>query len=170
MLTRIKARLHWSTVAWITLLWCFLMGEVTWANLIAGLLIGLAVVLSLPLPKMPIANLHISYRPLVSFLLRWLGSLFAACFKVAWLALRPAEPPKTAIIHAPMRVQNEMVLAFATMMYNLQPGGSVTDIDIANRTWTVHLLDADNEEDLARERENIAKMERDLITIFERTH
>ena len=91
-----------------------------------------------------------------------------ASVKVAWLALRPQEPPKTAILNVPMRVQNDLVLSFATVLYNLQPGGSVTDIDIANRMRTVHVLDAASPDAIKNEIQNVADLERNLIHVFER--
>lgn len=139
MLSHLNARLHWPYVIWIILMWCLLMGEVTWANVLGGLAVGLVVVLALPLPKSPTADIRVSWGRLAVFVVTWFAQLITASVKVAWLALRPAAPPKTAIIRIPMRVSNELVLYLATAAYNLQPGGSVTDIDVANRMWTVHL-------------------------------
>lgn len=155
-------------VIWIIIMWCLLMGEVTWANIAGGLLVGLIVVLALPLPAMPIAGMRVSWLGLARYLVIWIGELMVASFKVAWLALRPAAPPKTAILQVPMRVSNDLVLTLATAFYNLQPGGSVSDIDIANRMWTIHVLDAETDEDIAREIENVATLERRMITIFEK--
>nr|WP_255476815.1 MULTISPECIES: Na+/H+ antiporter subunit E [unclassified Corynebacterium] len=155
------------TLAWITLLWCGLMGEVTWANLIAGLLVGLGVILILPLPRLPIAQLTVEWRALLIFLGHWFKELFAASFKVSALALRPRALPATAIIQAPMRVSSELVLTLATGLYNLQPGGCITDIDIANRMWTIHLVDAPTPEDIERELGKIRALERSMIDIFE---
>ena len=155
-------------IVWITLMWCLLMGEFSWANVIGGLLVGGLVVFGLPLPAMPIAGLQVHWWPLFRYLISWAGSLLAASAKVAWLALRPAEPPKSAVVRVPMRVSHELVLSFATTLYNLQPGGAVSDIDIANRMWTVHLLDAGDERALARELGRIAALERTMIRIFER--
>ncbi|AGF73477.1 Na+/H+ antiporter subunit E [Corynebacterium halotolerans] len=155
-------------VIWIIIMWCLLMGEVTWANAAGGLLVGLFVVLALPLPAMPIAGMRVSWLGLIRYLFIWSGELMVASFKVAWLALRPAAPPRTAILQVPMRVSNDLVLTLATTFYNLQPGGSVSDIDIANRMWTIHVLDAETDEDIAREIENVAALERRMITIFEK--
>lgn len=170
MLSRLRDRLHWPYVLWIVVMWCLLMGEVTWANVFGGLAAGLVVVLALPLPDTPTSGLRPHWGRLAVFLVTWFAELLAASVKVAWLALRPAAPPKTAIIRMPMRVSNELVLYLATVAYNLQPGGSVSDIDIANRMWTVHLLDADDDEGLQREADNIAKLERNMIRIFEARH
>ena len=169
MLAGISRRFRPWFIVWITIMWCLLMGEFTWANVISGLLVGFVVVMALPLPAMPIAGLQVRWLSLAGYLLIWVKDLSVASFKVAWLALRPAAPPQTAVVQVPMRVSSELILSFATVLYNLQPGGSVSDIDIANRMWTVHLLDAGTEEALAREIAAIATLERRLIHIFERS-
>ncbi|MDP9852641.1 multicomponent Na+:H+ antiporter subunit E [Corynebacterium lowii] len=155
------------TLLWITLLWCGLMGEVTWANVIAGLLVGMGVIFTLPLPRLPIAHLTVEWKALNKFLWAWLGELFRSSFKVAALALRPENLPKTAIIKAPMRVNNEFILSLATGLYNLQPGGSITDIDIANRMWTIHLVNAPTPEAIENEISKIRSLEQSMIDIFE---
>lgn len=164
----LRRRFRPAFVIWIIVMWCLLMGEVTWANLAGGLLVGLAVTLFLPLPAMPISGLNVSWFKLLRYLIEWVLDLMVASAKVAWLALRPAAPPKTAILQVPMRVSNELVLTFATALYNLQPGGSVSDIDIANRMWTIHVLDADDEDAIRREIANVARLEQRMITIFEK--
>lgn len=169
MIAGIRRRFRPWFIVWITIMWCMLMGEVTWANVISGLLVGSLIVFGLPLPAMPITGLHVRWWQLFLYMLSWIRDLMVASAKVAWLALRPADPPKSAIVRVPMRVSNELVLSFATVLYNLQPGGSVSDIDIANRMWTVHLLAAGDEDALANEIENVARLERHMIRIFERS-
>lgn len=168
MIAGFKRRFRPLFILWLTFVWIMLMGEFSWANVIGGFLVGAGIVLFLPLPAMPIKNLSISWGALIMLLLNWLWDLAKASVKVAWLALRPQDPPRTAILNVPMRVQNDLVLSFATVLYNLQPGGSVTDIDIANRMWTVHVLDADSPEAIENEIENVAELERNLIRVFER--
>lgn len=163
-----RNRLHPSFVVWITLLWLLLMGEVSVANVVGGLAVALAIVLFLPLPAMPVAETHISWGKLVLHQVVWVVELLQASVKVAWLALRPEAPPKTAILAVPMRVESELVLSYAVLLYNLQPGGAVTDIDIANRMLTIHVLDAPNEDAIEREIAAVATLERRMIEIFER--
>lgn len=169
MIEGIRRRFRPWFIVWITLMWCLLMGEFSWANIISGLLVGSLIVFGLPLPAMPIAGLQVHWWALLRYLISWVRDLLVASGKVAWLALRPAEPPQSAIVRVPMRVSNELVLSFATSLYNLQPGGTVSDIDIANRMWTVHLLDAGDDRALAREIASIAALERNMIRIFERS-
>lgn len=168
MIDGIKRRFRPWSLVWLTILWMALQGEVTWANFFAGLALALLIVFGLPLPAMPIHGLTIHWGAFFRLLGSWLVNLLFASVKVAWLALRPQRPPRTSIMRVPMRVQNELILSFATMLFNLQPGGSVTDIDIANRMWTVHLLDTETEEDLEREVADVARLERRLIETFER--
>lgn len=164
----VRHRFHPLFIVWITAMWCLLMGEVTLGNIIGGALVGAVVVFALPLPAMPVSGIHIRWPLLIKYLFIWAWELIVASWKVAWLAVRPAAPPKTAILRAPMRVENEFVLTFAVMLYNLQPGGTVTDIDIANRELTVHVLDADSDDAIARELASVARLERHMINIFEK--
>ena len=166
----IKHRFRPWSMVWIIIMWCMLMGEVTVANLVGGLLASLFIVFALPLPAMPVAGISVSWGKLFIFMAQWFVELMEASIKVGWLAVRPQEVPKTAIVKLPMRVENEFVLALAVSLYNLQPGGTVSDIDIANRMLTIHLLNADSEGHLERESAAVRKLEADMISIFERSH
>lgn len=154
-------------IVWLTFMWILLMGEASWGNFFAGLALAVLIVLALPLPPVPRTGSKIRWGKLIAFIFEWLWDLILASAKVAWLALRPAPPPKNAIVRVPMRVGSDLLMYLATSAYNLQPGGSVTDIDLANREWTIHVLDARNEEALEREIANVAKLEHQMIEIFE---
>lgn len=154
---------------WAMVMWVLLMGEVTIGNIVAGFIVGLCVCIALPLPALPTEGITWRWGRILSLMWLWFRNLFLASFKVAWLALRPAEPPHCAIVKVPMRVESELIFAFATTLYNLQPGGAVTDIDVANRQWTVHLLDAPDDAHVAQEIAAIAEFERRLIRAFERS-
>lgn len=155
-------------IFWMTLMWILLMGEITWANVFAGAGLGLAITMLLPLPKLPTGGVEVDLPKLVVFLIRWVGELLVAAVQVSWLAIRPADPPKSAIFKVPMRLNSELVLYFATCAYNLQPGGCVTDIDLANRTWTIHVLSAERQKDVEKALADVDKLERSMIAIFEK--
>ena len=170
LLTGARHRFRPTFVLWLTIMWCLLMGEVTWANVFSGMLVGLGIVIFLPLPAMPISDVKVSWARLIRYLFVWTGELLWASVKVGWIAVRPGEKPKNAILRAPMRVENELVFSFAVVLYNLQPGGTVAEIDIANRMLTVHVLDATTESDIDREIGNLVSLERRMISIFEGKH
>lgn len=155
-------------IFWLTLMWILLMGELTWANVFGGLALGVAITLLLPLPKLPTGGVSVDLPKLFVFLIRWVGELLVAAVQVSWLAIRPADPPKSAIFKVPMRLNSELALYFATCAYNLQPGGCVTDIDLANRTWTIHVLSAGTQKDVEKALADVDKLERSMIAIFEK--
>ncbi|WP_291314002.1 Na+/H+ antiporter subunit E [Corynebacterium sp. UBA2622] len=160
-------RLRPAFVLWLAFMWVLLQGELTVGNVLAGLALGTLVVVVLPLPPVPRSGNKVHWGRLIRFLCIWFGDLILASVKVAWLALRREDPPRSAILRVPMRVSSELVLYLAACAYNLQPGGTVSDIDIANREWTIHVLDAHADEDIEREIANVLKLERQMIDIFE---
>ncbi|KAA8730686.1 Na+/H+ antiporter subunit E [Corynebacterium tuscaniense] len=155
-------------IVWLTVMWILLMGEFTWANTVAGLLLGTVITMLLPLPKLPTSGIKVDVPKLFIFVVRWVGQLIVAAIHVSWLAIRPADPPRSAIFKVPMRLDSELALYFATCAYNLQPGGCVTDIDLANRTWTIHVLSAGTQKDVEKALADVKKLERSMIEIFEK--
>lgn len=155
-------------IVWLTAMWILLMGELTWANAVAGLLLGTAITMLLPLPKLPTSGIRVDLPKLFVFVIRWVGQLIVAAINVSWLAIRPADPPRSAIFKVPMRLDSELALYFATCAYNLQPGGCVTDIDLANRTWTIHVLSAGTQDDVEKALADVQKLERSMIELFEK--
>lgn len=168
MFAGLKRRFHPLFILWAAFMWVLLQGELSIGNVVAGLLVGLGVVLLLPLPAVPIGGITLNFGPLIALVSIWIIDLFKGAFHVAWLAFRPQDPPNTAILVVPMRVESEAIFALATVMYNLQPGGTVTDLDIAKREWIIHLLDASSDRSINRQREQVAELERRLIATFER--
>ncbi|MDU0479003.1 Na+/H+ antiporter subunit E [Staphylococcus chromogenes] len=164
----VKRRMRPWSLAWITLMWNVIYGEFSWGNTIAGFLLGLVIVLGLPLPQIPVSALGIRWLPLLQLLLAFGVDLVVSSARVAWLAVRPADQPPSAIIEVPMRVQEDMVFAIAVALLNLTPGGTVTDMDIANRKLTMHILDGRSTKAIEAAERDVAKLERQLITIFEK--
>ncbi|QDZ41890.1 Na+/H+ antiporter subunit E [Corynebacterium sp. sy039] len=170
MIHKLRRRIRPWFLLWAIIMWVLLQGALTVAHVLAGAVLGCLVMFALPLPAIPRGNIHINYRELLRLALIWLIGLVRGACSVSWLALRPQAPPKTAIVQVPMRVESELIFALATSLYNLQPGGSVTDIDVGNRVWTVHLLDAHSPEKIMQQRADIARLERQFIRAFERSN
>lgn len=163
----LKNRFRVGTFFWIMLVWLLLMGELTWLNLLAAAGVGALIVLLLPLPPAPVE--HVVFRPvaIAKLLGFWLAGLVSSSVKVAWLALRPAQPPRTGIISMPMRLETEFAMFVGMVLYNLQPGGTITDIDLTNRRWLIHLIDAATPETIVTERAKVEALEKRLIETFE---
>ncbi|AEG84753.1 Na+/H+ antiporter subunit E [Corynebacterium ulcerans] len=170
MIAGVRRRFRPLFVVVATVMWVMLMGELSVGNLVAGLLVGLIVSIALPLPSLPAEGLTINILPFLGLISRWTLYLFSGSIRVAWLSIRKAEPPRSAIVTVPMRVDSELVLSLATTLYNLQPGGTVTDIDVANRLWTVHILDASSTDKVDAEIAAIEQYEQRLKRAFERNN
>ncbi|AKK04013.1 Na+/H+ antiporter subunit E [Corynebacterium epidermidicanis] len=167
MLPGLRRRLHPWSVVWIVFMWNVLSGEFSWGNTIAGFLVAVVVILGLPLPQLPVSALRIRWLPLLQLVVIFAWDLLVSSLRVSWLAIRPQPQPPSAIVTVPMRVQEDLVFAFAVALLNLTPGGTVTDLDIANRMLTMHILDARSTAVLDKTIASIATLERLLIRIFE---
>lgn len=167
MWRRLGMRFRPYSIALIAVMWLLMWGDISWGNVLAGLAVGLVVTLVLPLPSLPIKRLRVRWLALAGLFVAFWRDLVVSSVKVAWVAVRRPDPPASALLHVPMRVQEDFVLWFAVTLMNLQPGGSVTDIDIANRMLTVHLLDAGTPAEIEAEMAHYARLERKLIRIFE---
>ncbi len=166
-MNRLKKRFRLGAFLWIALVWFFLMGEFSWLNLLAAVVVGFLIVVLLPLPPMPLE--HVAFRPaqILSLLWFWITGLISGSISVAWLAMRPAAPPPTGLIVVPMRLETELAMFVGLVLYNLQPGGTVTDVDLSNRRWVIHLIDAQTPEKVEQERQKVADLEKRLIATFE---
>ena len=98
MFTGIAHRFRPLTVVWLTFMWILLMGQLSWGNLIAGLGLGLLIVLALPLPPVPRSGNRVDWLKLVAFMVEWFFDLLVASAKVAWLSLRRAPQPRNACL------------------------------------------------------------------------
>ena len=152
-MTAFIRRIRPFSLIWLAAMWCLLYGEVTLGNVLAGLGIGIGIQLVFPLPALPMQSVKVDFGALAGLMWMFVTGLISGAVSVSWLAIRPQEPPKSAILTAPM--------------YNLQPGGTVLDIDLARHEWTVHLLDASTPEKIEQGFADIADLERRLLAAFE---
>lgn len=168
MIAGFRRRFRPLTALWLIVMWCLLYGEFSWANIIGGFLVSMAIVMLFPLPALPISSIGIRWPALIGLLSYFWVDLVVSSYRVSLLALRRAPQPPSAIIKVPMRVQEDFVLSIAISLLNLTPGGSVMDVDIPGRMLTMHILDARSTAELDRSIAGIAELERRLIRTFEK--
>ncbi len=155
------------TLVWLTLVWLLLWGTVSVANVVSGLAVALLVTLLLPLPSVPVqGRLHpLSLLWLVLNVAWWLVQSSA---QVAWLAIRPGAPPRSAVLRGRLALKSDLVLALAVNIVNLTPGTIVLEIDQARRLVYVHVLDVSSQRSVERFYRQLTQLERMLIAAFER--
>ncbi|EHB55862.1 cation antiporter [Mycolicibacterium rhodesiae JS60] len=154
-------------LVWLTMVWLLLWGSVSAANVLSGLVVALAITLLLPLPSVPVqGRLHpLSLMWLVLNVAWWLTQ---SSIQVAWLAIRPVGPPRSAVLRGQLAVKSDLVLALAVNIMNLTPGTIVLEIDQSRRLVYVHVLDVSNERAVEQFYRQVAQLERLLIAAFER--
>lgn len=152
---------------WLVIMWQLLWGEVTWANVFGGIAVALAVTVLVPMPRVPLGDIHVNWPAMVVLFATFLVDFLKASFTVAWTAIRRADPPPCAIVDIPMRTDEDLTRASAIALINLQPGGIVIDIDATKHRLTMHLLDGSSTGRIDKAVDNLAKMERQVIKAFE---
>ncbi|WP_029118141.1 Na+/H+ antiporter subunit E [Mycobacterium sp. URHB0044] len=154
-------------LCWLTMVWMFLWGTVSAANAVTGLAIALVITLLLPLPAVPVeGRLHVLSLLRLVVQVAWYLVLSSA--QLAWLAVKPGPPPRTAVLRAHLAIKSDLVLALAVSVITLIPGSIVLEIDQTRRMIYVHVIDVGSERAVARFYHQVAVLERLLIASFER--
>lgn len=154
-------------VGWLALVWTLLWGNVSAANILGGIAVGLVITLLLPLPPVPVeGKLHpLSLVRLVALIAYY---LVLSSVQVAWLAIKPGPPPRSAVLRAHVAIKSDLVLALTVNALNLIPGGIVLEIDQTRRIVYVHVIDAGSDTSVRRFYRQVADIERLMIASFER--
>lgn len=152
---------------WLILVWILLWGDFSAANVASGLVIALVITVLLPLPPVPVeGRVHplslLRLIVLVAWYLVWSSA------QVAWLAIKPGPPPRTAVLRAHLGLKSDLVLALAVNVINLIPGSIVLEIDQVRRMIYVHVIDVSSERSVAQFHRQVAQVEKLLISAFER--
>lgn len=165
-MTRRWALRVWS-VAWLVAVWILLWGNISVANILSGLAVSLLITFLLPLPVVPIeGRLHPLSLAKASLVVG--RNLVVSSLQLAWLALKPGSPPRSAVLRVPLALKSDLVLALAVHAINLTPGTMVLEIDRDRRLVYIHVLDVGSPRAINRFYDQIAQLERLLIAAFER--
>jgi multicomponent Na+:H+ antiporter subunit E len=150
---------------WLVLVWNLLWGTWSWANLLSGAVVALAVTLLLPLP--PVVG-GFTLRPLriLAFAGTFLADLVSSGALVAWQTVRPRGIGRSAIIRVQLRTDSDLLLTMISEALTLVPGSMVIDMDRENRTLAMHILHADDEDDLERQRAAVLRVEDRVVRAF----
>lgn len=156
-----------GVVLWLAVVYTLLWGTLTLGNLVAGLLIGIVIVLVLPLPAMPVTG---RFNPIAFAELVAVSTYYAlqSSLQVAWLGIRPGSQPVSGVLRVRLDIQSELVLALCVDLLNLIPGTMVLEIDRDRRVVYVHVLDVGSDAAVAQFYRTTRRLERLLVSSFER--
>ncbi|MEV4569603.1 Na+/H+ antiporter subunit E [Nonomuraea sp. NPDC049419] len=112
-------------VAWLTLVWVALWGDLSVGTVLGGLATGLVVTWLLPMP--PISRgLRPHPVPLVRFLLYFSFDLVVSTVRVVYYVLRPGDPP-TQFVRVPLRTTSEPITVLVMVAISTVPGSLVVE-------------------------------------------
>ncbi|MET8873010.1 Na+/H+ antiporter subunit E [Nocardia sp. NPDC004604] len=156
-----------GVLLWLTIVWLMLWGDLSVGNLLAGLGVGALIMLTLPLPRVPVSGrLHpVSLAELII-----VSAYYAleSSLQVAWFAVRPAPPPVSGVLRVNLSMRSDLVLVLCADVLNLIPGTMVLEIDRQRCVIYVHVLDVSSEAAVDTFYRTTRRLERLLISSFER--
>lgn len=126
-------------VAGLTLVWVGLWGDLSWGNLLGGVLIALAV-LQVGAPRPALELRRLVPGAAVWYLVRFLRDLVVATLEVARQVFWPVRRLRPAVIAVPMHSRDPELLAVVANSITLTPGTLTVMADDATGTLWVHLL------------------------------
>ena len=147
---------------WLVLVWILLWGTWSWANLLGGVAVALAVTTLLPLPPV-VGGVRVDPLGLLRFLGGFLVDLVRAGALVAWQTVRPRGIGRSAILRVPLRTDSDLLLTVITEAVCLVPGTMVIDLDREAREIGLHVLSVDSDEELERERAAVLRTEERVV-------
>lgn len=146
----------------LLLTWMLLWREFSWLSLVSGVVVSIIAMRLFYLPPVILAG-----RFNVWWALRYLGyflwHLALASVQVAWLAIKPGPPPRTAIIAAKLRTRSDFVLTLVALTISLIPGSLVVEVDRFGSTLYLHVLNTPTQREIRLMRAQIARIERLLV-------
>ncbi|GGM59813.1 hypothetical protein GCM10010106_01940 [Thermopolyspora flexuosa] len=146
----------------LVLVWCLLWGQFSWANIIGGLALALAVLAVFPLPPVTFAG-RIHPLGLARFTLRFLRDLVVSSVQVAVLAFRFGHLPRSAIIAVAPRIRSDLNLTLTGIALSLIPGSLVIEVDRRAGVLYVHALGLRDADEVERFRRSVLDLEARII-------
>jgi len=157
---RWHARQHLPLFVVLIVLWTLLWGDVSWLNLLTGLVFAVAVSRVFYLPTVELTGRLDPVRFVVLFG-AFVGALVAASFQVAWLAFRGVQ--RNSVVAVRLRSRSDLMTTLTAVAISLIPGSIVVEVDRTESVLYLHVLDADDERKIERARETVLRMERRIV-------
>nr|WP_297428235.1 Na+/H+ antiporter subunit E [uncultured Actinotalea sp.] len=155
-------RIRIWTALWLTLVWALLWGNFAVGTLVVGLVVGIAVVATLPMPAI---DFHGRVHPvqLASLGLRFAFELVVASYQVATRALDPRRAPRSAVLAVPLRSHSDLYLTLTAVYTSLVPGSVIVEAHRSSGTLYVHVLDVDTSGGVEGARRHVLETEARIL-------
>jgi multicomponent Na+:H+ antiporter subunit E len=155
-------------VLWLTILWVTLWADISFGNIVGGLLVGLGVAL-VAQPPGRVPPEKPSFRPFhaIVYGLYFLYELVTSTLVVAWEIVTPGFSLRRAIIAVPLHTTEEGLNTLVANSITLTPGTAAVDLrehpDGSPPTLYIHVL---HSHDVETVRRDVLRLERRAIKAF----
>lgn len=162
---RRRPPLQWVSIVLLTVVWVLLWGDLTFANVLGGAVVGLLVTVLLPLPSV---DFHGKVRPLALLYLffRFVYDLAVASVHVALLALDLRKVPRGAVVGVQLRSHSDLYLTITAELSTLTPGSIVIEAHRLTGMLYLHVLDIDSYGGADKVREDTLALEARVLRAF----
>lgn len=162
---RWSVRAQWGTTLWLAVVWVLLWGDLSVANVLAGLLLGYLVTHGL---RMTPIDFHGRIRPLglAHLVGRFVLDLVRASFEVSLLALRPRHVPRGAVIGVQLRSHSDLYLTMVGELCSLVPGSLVVEAHRVTGMLYLHVLDVEQSGGIEAARRVVLEQEERVLRAF----
>lgn len=146
----------------LTVVWVLLWGNIRPLTVVGGALVGVLITTVFPFPPIRWKG-KLRPLPALRLILTFIIDLFAASLQVAWIAIRPAAPPRSAVIRVDFMTRSELLLTITAELISLVPGSLLIELDSERGRIWLHLLDGSTPEKIERARSKALAQERRVI-------
>ncbi len=134
----------------LALVWAAMSGGMHAVNVIAGLVLGFAVLRFLEPPRAPSSYFRRVPQAL-RFLAYFIGEIVQCNLRVAWDVITPTHRSHPGIVAVPLDARTEAEITLLANFVTLTPGTLALDISADRRTMYVHAMFAADPDAVRRE-------------------
>jgi multicomponent Na+:H+ antiporter subunit E len=142
-------------IAGSTVVWLVLWRDLSWANLLSGLLLSVGALGLFPFARPP-RRLRVNPVALVRFVVISAWAIVRANVVVAWEVVTPKNRVNEGVVAVPLRTDAPVVITMVSHAIGLAPGTMVVDIEHGPTVLHVHVLHLRSVEEI---RESVLQLE-----------
>jgi multicomponent Na+:H+ antiporter subunit E len=151
-----------APVVGLAVVWVLMWGNLSWANVLSGLVVAVVVTAVARLPRVGGAA-RISPPGCLRLLVWFAAELVVASTRVAWQAVRPGPPPVSAVIAVTLLARRDLAITLTALTISAVPGSLVVEVRRSAGTLYLHVLGVDDHHSLERTRQGVLDLEKRVI-------
>jgi multicomponent Na+:H+ antiporter subunit E len=142
---------HVLLIAWLTIMWVALWGELSWANALGGLVASLVLLAVYRVGNRTAPSYALRPLAAVHFIAYFLVKLVEANFTLAWEVVTPRNRINEGIVAVPIRGYSDGLITLVANAITLTPGTVTLEVHRDPTVLFVHVLHLRDIEDVRAE-------------------